>query len=154
MLSCHFISLRVGSLPCDGCPTEASVCSAVGPDPVRHEVRRSPPGGPRHAQESHILPEERARRATLHGDADAPVRDHDSSLWMPSFVYTVLDVGSMIAIDCGAMQMGIVGSGAVCYQSMRALLSLWPLWPLSFCLLNFSVLSGSTSGPSLGACIS
>lgn len=40
------------------------------------------------------------------------------------FVYTVLDVGSMIAIYCGAMQMGIVGSGAVCYQCMRALLSL------------------------------
>lgn len=47
------------------------------------------------------------------------------------FVYTVLDVGSMIAIDCGAMQMGIVGSGAVCYQCMRALLSLWPLFFLS-----------------------
>lgn len=153
MLSCHFISLRVGSLPCDGCdgcPTEASVCSAVGPDPVRHEVRRSPPGGPRHAQESHIVPEERARRATLHGDADAPVRDRDSPLWICRFVYTVLDVGSMIAIDCGAMQMGIVGSGAVCYRCMRALLSLLSLSPS---LLNSSI-SGSTSGPGLGACIS
>lgn len=113
MLSCHFISLRVGSLPCDGCPTEVSVCSAVGPDPVRHEVRRSPPGGPRHAQERHILPEERARRATLHGDADGSTGSRFPSVDV-FFVYTVLDAGSMIAIDCGAMQMGIVESGAVC----------------------------------------
>lgn len=35
-------------------------------------------------------------------------------------VYTVLDVGLMIAIDCGAMEMGIVENGAVCYQCMRA----------------------------------
>lgn len=46
-----YISLRPGSLPCHAtvAPQKLSVCSAVGRDPVRHEVRREGGPGPRHS---------------------------------------------------------------------------------------------------------
>lgn len=100
MLSCHSISLRLGSLPCDGCPTEASVCSAVGPDPVRHEVRRSRWAGDGRAQalncpprKSHCFPQVRARRASnLAWRCRAPIHGIAIPLlvcvWMFYFVFT------------------------------------------------------------------
>lgn len=98
-------------------------------NPVRHEVRRSPPGGPRHAQRKSLSP----RSTGSAGNLAWGCRCSSTGSRFPSvdvfFVYTVLNVGSMIAIDCGAMQMGIVVSGAVCYQCMRTLLSLWSLSP-------------------------
>lgn len=82
MLSCHSISLRLGSLPCDRLPHRSFGLFRGWTGSCQARGQEEPLGGPRHSQRVTFSPKQRARRATLHGDAGAPSRDRDSSLWM------------------------------------------------------------------------